>query len=457
MKRIRVSIYAACLLLLSGTSCSYFEVDDSQDPNRAAIESIQNPSRSQINQLAVGVVAQMRNAYGSNAPYNQVTGVLGREVYVLATNESKWYNDLLGARPLDDISFYSVGAFNQISLARRAAQNLQEASQRSTFLSEEEKKGVSGFANTVQAWAMLHLLNLMGENGIRIEYGNPNDPRNPGPGPFVPYDEALAEIRERLDLAATELNDAGTAFAFTLPGGFSGFNTPTTFRQFNRGLTARVAVYQEDWAGALAALNESFLNLNAATPADLAVGPRHTFGAAPDVFNYYYQNRNANSPTLAFVHPSFLANAEPGDRRVEEKTEPRTTPRTLGDLTGTHDPTLYATNTTPISIIRNEELILIYAEAKIQLGQYEDAISALNTIRTVAGDLAPYAGPRASKDALINEMLKQRQYSLWYEGHRWVDMRRYNRLNQLPLDRTGDQVWAQLRVPFNETAWGGTL
>ncbi|RNI25896.1 RagB/SusD family nutrient uptake outer membrane protein [Rufibacter latericius] len=457
MKLRKLSIYTACALLLSGTACSYFEVEDSQDPNRAAIESIANPSRSQIGQLVVGVVAQMRNSYGSNAPYNRVTGVLGREIYVLATNESKWYNDLLGARPLDDISFYSVGAYNQISLARRAAQNLQEASQRSTFLSEEEKKGVSGFANTVQAWSMLHLLNLMGENGIRIEYGDPNDPRNPGPGPFVNYDAALTEIRRLLDVAGTELAGAGDELAFALPGGFAGFDDPESLREFNRALTARVAVYQEDWTGALAALDESFLNLSAATPADLMVGPKHTFGAAPDVFNFYFQNPNANSPTLAFVHPSFLANAEPGDRRVAEKTEPRTSPRTLGDLTGTHDPTLYTTNTTPISIIRNEELLLIYAEAKIQLGQYEDAISALNTIRTVAGGLTPYAGSRTDKEALISEMLKQRQYSLWYEGHRWIDMRRYNRLNQLPLDRTGDQVWDRLRVPFNETAWGGTL
>ena len=28
------------------------------------------------------------------------------------------------------------------------------------------------------------------------------------------------------------------------------------------------------------------------------------------------------------------------------------------------------------------------------------------------------------------------------EGHRWIDVRRYNLLSTLPIDRPGDDVWA---------------
>jgi hypothetical protein len=42
----------------------------------------------------------------------------------------------------------------------------------------------------------------------------------------------------------------------------------------------------------------------------------------------------------------------------------------------------------------------------------------------------------ASTDAaFVNALLHERLYSLLYEGHRWVDMRRYGRLNQVIIDR----------------------
>jgi len=47
-------------------------------------------------------------------------------------------------------------------------------------------------------------------------------------------------------------------------------------------------------------------------------------------------------------------------------------------------------------------------------------------------------------------MLNQRRYSLFGEGHRWIDMRRYNRLNTLPIDRPGDDVWEEFPIPATE-------
>ena len=35
---------------------------------------------------------------------------------------------------------------------------------------------------------------------------------------------------------------------------------------------------------------------------------------------------------------------------------------------------------------------------------------------------------------MLDEILRQKRFSLFAEGHRWVDMRRYGRLNTLPLD-----------------------
>jgi hypothetical protein len=101
-----------------------------------------------------------------------------------------------------------------------------------------------------------------------------------------------------------------------------------------------------------------------------------------------------------------------------------------------------------MAIIRNEELILIYAEANIQMNNFPEAVTALNEIRS-KHNLPDYSGA-LTQNALINEMLYERRYSLFFEGHRWIDVRRYNLLNTLPLDRPADNVWGQFPLPVSE-------
>jgi hypothetical protein len=109
---------------------------------------------------------------------------------------------------------------------------------------------------------------------------------------------------------------------------------------------------------------------------------------------------------------------------------------------------VYKTQTSPIPIIRNAELLLLRAEARIQTGALDDATDDLNVIRNAAG-LPDYDGA-ITQAALTDEMLRQRRYELYGEGHRWVDMRRYDRLDALPIDREGDDVWTQFPIPANE-------
>ena len=110
---------------------------------------------------------------------------------------------------------------------------------------------------------------------------------------------------------------------------------------------------------------------------------------------------------------------------------------------------MYETNTSPIDIMRNEELILLYAEASILAGNLGNAEDALNVIRNAAS-LPDYSGDSTSS-ALTSEMLRQRRYSLWCENHRMYDLRRYGLSNTLPIDRPGDQIFNTLPVPLAET------
>ena len=150
---------------------------------------------------------------------------------------------------------------------------------------------------------------------------------------------------------------------------------------------------------------------------------------------------------IRVAHPSYATDIEAGDDRINKATLRTATASLLG-LSSNRDVWVYTSSTAPLPIIRNEELILIYAEANIQLNNLNEGVKAINVIRN-GHQLGDYSGA-VTKDALINEMLKQRRYSLFFEGHRWIDMRRYNLLNTLPIDRPGDDVWTQFPLPVTE-------
>ncbi|MBC6606600.1 RagB/SusD family nutrient uptake outer membrane protein [Hymenobacter sp. BT188] len=437
----------ALATLLSASSCSLFEIDEVNDPNNASIESVvANASQAQLNALAVGVEASLRLGHANNSSYNQIVGTLGREVTVLAQTESRWYLELQGRRGstgntsvdvLDDAAFYN-GQYTDFARVGRAARIFRASAEASNVINAEQKSGVAGFTRTYEALSKLHLLNLQGENGIRVDL---DDIRRPGK--FVTQAEALTNIRQQLDQADQDLAGAGAAFAFPLSSGYTGFNTPATFRRFNRALAARVALYQADYAGALTALSASFYD----RAGSLTLGPKLVFSptTASDVGNPYFQVANGDPSTLVAVPSNFVTEAEAGDLRLS-KVALRTNPRTLGGVTGAYEARVFASQTAPLDIIRNEELILIAAEARANTGDLTGALADINAIRTRAGGLpALTAGSLAGAPQYINEILKQRRYSLFYEGHRWIDLRRLNRLNPNPAP---GQTLAFTDAPF---------
>jgi hypothetical protein len=388
--------------------------------------------------------------------FYRITSGIGRETYHAQATDNRWQTEILGTRDIDP-----AGIFNQpytgFASTRRRAEVFAKAAETSTVLTEEQKQGIRGFANTVKAYVLLNQVNLQGDNGIRISF---TDLAAPGdmlkPGKFVTYTEALTEIRKLVDTGDTQLASAGNSFAFTMTSGYTGFTTPANYRKFNRALAARVAMYQKDWAGMAAAVNASFFSLTGS----LTTGPVFTYSiAAGDVVNPFFRVKNdPNRPDI--VQPLFLTDAEAGDKRVVAKTVARATPRTVATMVGkifTHEASpMYASNTTSASIIRNEELVLMYAESQIQLGNLAEGVKALDVIRVSAGlPTLAVAKPTivGSKDLLITELLNQRRYSLFFEGHRWFDIRRYNLLAQLPLDAPNHKVFDKMPRPQNEVDW----
>ena len=159
----------------------------------------------------------------------------------------------------------------------------------------------------------------------------------------------------------------------------------------------------------------------------------------------FYPQNSAGEIRLA--HPTYSTDIEANDNRIGKATL-RSAPASNSGLSSDRDVWVYTTSIAPVPIIRNEELILIYAEANIQNNNLVDAVTAINKIRSVH-NLPGYSGA-VTQAALIGEMLTQRRYSLFFEGHRWLDLRRYNRLNTLPIDRANDDVWSSFPLPNTE-------
>lgn len=455
--KIKTSIlFVGALLIVE--SCSMFQTKQIIDPNSPSVETVlSNATASQLDQLGIGVQSTMRNGF---ANLRLVAGSIGREIYNLSSTETTWVTELLGTTNggFNNNTGFN-GSYADFAQTRRRAELFQRSATNTSAISEQQKNSIRGFCNTVQAWAMLKNLNMQYQNGIRISF---SDLSVPGdllkPGPFVSYDAGLTEIKRLLDLGATQLDAGGTTFAFTMTSGWAGFSTPATFKKFNRAIAAEVALYQKDWNGALTALSGSFLSVDGS----VTTGPVFTYSTtAGDMTNPTFKVKNdIASPVVA--QSLFITEAEAGDTRVfgaTAKVAKRTTARSFAGLIGEYDVFMYPNNTAPISIMRNEELILMYAEANIQVGtvaSLAEAVIALDAIRVSAG-LPKLAVAKPSiltdKAKLIDEMLNQRRYSLFYEGHRWFDMRRYDRLNQLPNDLPTAKVYTQMIRPFAEVQW----
>lgn len=403
--------------------------------NPTVEEFLTNATQSQLNNLVSGTESGMRNQI---TLYLDDIATLGREGYRFSGSEPRYVTDLLGANEnqLTNSNFYITNPWAARYRVVKNCNVLIASAENSTLINAEQKKGYSGFAKTIKAYQLLLNLNLTYQNGIRVDV---NDPDNLGP--ILSYTESLAAISALLDEGRTDLT--GSSIAFELSPGFTGFADAAGLIQFNRAIAARVALYQGNYSGALAALNDSFFDLDG----DFNLGVSHVYSTGSgDQLNGMFLPQNQNGEVRP-AHPSFAADIDANDDRLA-KASLRNENASLNGLTSNRDVWVYRSGTAALPIIRNEELILIYAEAKVMEGAFPDAIVALNVIRQTHG-LSVYSGA-ANEPALLTEVLKQRRFSLFYEGHRWIDLRRYDLLNTLPKDRADDDIWEQFPLPVSE-------
>lgn len=457
MKRLTFGVLAAAMML---ASCDAPTVPNYNNPTPGGLAG--DPIAG-LRLAAAGLLVQNRATY---AGYISDVGIFGRESYNFFPTDARNMTHYLAQNPLDPAGFASGGWAPRYTNIRNAF-NFLSTVDAAGALSAAQKEAARGFAKTIEALELHYVIAQRHNLGAVVEVkANPLEL-----APFVSRDSVHNYIIARLEEASTNLAAGGGAFPFTLPAGFAGFNTPTTFRTFNRALAARVELWRAAlgnpacgangitcYQRALAAINASFINAGGS----LTTGVYHVFSSeSGDIRNRLNQSVD---PDLV-AHPSDSTDAPlqasgAKDLRYQAKfrrlldAQGNPTSRLPSGGAANGIPTtigfrMYPTDVSPAPIIRNEELILMRAEARYFTGDPVGALADINLIRTTSGGLVA-RGPFVDASDFITELLLQRRYSLMWEGHRWVDVRRYNRLTTLPLDLPNHFRQTQQPIPQAE-------
>lgn len=432
---------------LAATACKDSTgVGDLNNVSSAAIEG--ELSRSTLQLLVTGLANSTRGDLDGR--YLVFTQTMARDFYRLDNAENRYITELIGG-PADNSAFTGGGAFTQFYVTIRAGNTLLSGIPGATQLSAAEKASTTGFVQTLKALAYYRALETRDSLGIAFDVNKPIDA---APAPFVCKPNVLASISLLLDSAATNLSAGGAAFPFTLPAGYSlngKFNTPATFLKVNRGLKGKIELYRglsrqkpnaASFDAAIAALNASFLDVTASP----SIGIYETFSTSAG------ELRNPLADANLYLNPAVADSIEAGDRRASKIIV--VAPKTLSTVTSKFKSPLTdpAGLSNPIPVLKNAELILLRAQAKIEKGDLVGATADINAVRVNDGGLAPIA-VLASKAAAISAVLYEKRYSLLTESaHRLVDLRAYGRLNAtfLKKETAADIFQSALPIPKRE-------
>jgi hypothetical protein len=402
--------------------------------------------RSSLQTLATGVLAQDRAGVVGTGTYLVLAAILQRDAIRVDTSEPRYVQETLGTNP-DPGSFAGSGGFGGFYTAIRAEKSLIKALESAVegSFTPDEVAATKGFVRTIEGLDYMRLIELRDTVGIPIQADD-----NETLTDVSCKSTVLNFIAALLDSANTDLSGAAgsTKVPFVLPTGFTSFgrdySVVSNIQKFNRAVKGKVDVYRAinrknpQTARATDAIAELTFALGGAAPGAV---PASQFSFGP----YYKFVVGGSEATPNNVSDSRIAlnlmaadSIRPGDTRASKIV-------TRSTLSGTNQGLLFTSNKTcakctattanqeaPLGILRDEELVLLRAQAYIEAGNLAAATADLNSVTQAYGN-APYA-VFATKAQAISALLYEKRYSLLMEGpQRLVDLREYGRLNSTYL------------------------
>jgi hypothetical protein len=425
--------------LLGVLACTNTNVPDL---NLGSVSGFQtNPTASGAEALFYAMLAGERD---ETALFIQTVGSFGREGYNLSVSNGSLPFYVVG--PLTTGSFLVQTQLWQDEYADiREAELISDNLPKITTYTAAQAAAMEGLVQTMEAYDVYLLAVTRDSLGLPIVVDvNPTAP----PAPIAPRAQVFQHLYNLIDSGATNLAAGGSAFPFQLPAGLSGFDTPATFLTLNRALRVRVDIVLSNYTQALTDLGASFVS--SAAPLTTGVYFNYTTTSGDE------QNGIFTQGPVWYASPRLADSAQlqPGgapDLRAQQKLVNVGT-FTFDGITSPYQFTIYNTASSPIAMIRNEELILLRAEANFNLGNSNAALTDINLIRQSSGGLAPVTLAQfPTQNALLQELLYEKRYSLmWEGGHEWIDRKHYGELGMLPAAVSGGRLFNLIPFPLSD-------
>jgi starch-binding outer membrane protein, SusD/RagB family len=386
---------AAAALAVSLGACKL----DVTNPNAATQEGVLT-SVAGIRALAIGMQGRLGNAMEENIYIpGLVSGELGNTSATQST-QREFQNFPTGtansAIEETNVDLLDIWAKNYAVI--KSANDILGNIDNLTF-APGTRAGIVGLAKLDKAIAYGFLIEAFEKIPLSQE---PN-------APFVDRAAALAEILSLLSSARADVTGTPLTAEFTgsiLSPGFDLLNTI-------RAMQARYSLASGAYAAALAFADE----VPAGATSVIAFSSTDV-NALADLFH--------RSKYFGAIS-TFRTNAEPGDARVTQYTT-STAFAALGGAS-TFETNIFLTDASPIPVFTQDELSLIRAEALARLNRLPEAIAQIDFVRARAGLPQLTAAQLPTLGAVLDQIFRERTYSLFATGLHWADERRLGKIS----------------------------
>lgn len=214
-------------------------------------------------------------------------------------------------------------------------------------------------------------------------------------------------------------------------------------RRVALALKARAHLYKGEWAAAEAAA-DSVITKGGYS---LLTGPNYANiffqkGNSEAIWELVYDATNSSSAYFNF-YPTALGgrNEISATATLRDLSEANDVRKAVNYTTTPAAKTLKFTRadgTDNNMLVRLAEMYLIRAEARAKTNKLVESLADINVIRKRAGVLDAVAVTEAG---LLDAIEKERRIELAFEGHRWFDIRRYNKLASVGITQTFRALW----------------
>lgn len=427
--KTHLSIYTilALLLLKVTLSCEkMLEVDvpENQIPTESVFETVQT---------ANAALAELYAGLWNSSPLagNQTGRLLGSytdDLTYYGTNSTTGLFDIFQNQQIDSnaaISTYWSSAYKLVYISNA----ILEGTEKSSTIPVSEKQRIKGEALLVRSILFFYLQQIFGD----IPYPTSTAYQINQSLSKIPSSEVLSRLENDLNSSISFLTDTYRSTERIIPN-----------RKVAELMLAKIYMLQSRWNDAESKLRMITQSSLYQSENDLSkvftktgshilwqLKPKNNGDATQEVTAYYFTGA---APSNYALSQNLVNIFTPGDQRKNQWMATVT----VGQNTW-YRPAKYkalTNNTTEYSVVfRLEEVQLLLAEALAQQDKSAEALPYLNATRqraTLPALLMPI-----SKQTLLNEILLEDRKEFFTEmGHRFLDLKRMNRLNDLLPTKT---------------------